>query len=200
MFCSRITPAYAGKTGTFASSIATHGDHPRLRGKDHFRAYDIETEEELKNGSTSTNSDARSDHQQPIPLLSSSNLSIRELLKNVNDGLKHGPYVNNDGNPNYGIYFGDIKTGGVIHITPKENTYKQQLNGVKAAYDTNTGAIHLFDAADQSSFIHEAGHMWGSPPLARERRSVYFSMFHFSRITPACAGKTKKYKEASEKY
>lgn len=38
--------------------------------------------------------------------------------------------------------------------------YNQQLNGVKAAYDTNTGAIHLFDAADQSSFIHEAGHMW----------------------------------------
>ena len=60
----------------------------------HVRACDIETEEEPKNGSTSTNSDARSDHQQPIPLLSSSNLSIRELLKNVNDGLKHGPYVN----------------------------------------------------------------------------------------------------------
>lgn len=38
--------------------------------------------------------------------------------------------------------------------------YNQQLNGVKAAYDANTGAIHLFDAADQSSFIHEAGHMW----------------------------------------
>lgn len=38
--------------------------------------------------------------------------------------------------------------------------YNQQLNNVKAAYDINTGAIHLFDAADQSSFIHEAGHMW----------------------------------------
>ena len=38
--------------------------------------------------------------------------------------------------------------------------YNQRLNGVKAAYDANTGAIHLFDAADQSSFIHEAGHMW----------------------------------------
>lgn len=38
--------------------------------------------------------------------------------------------------------------------------YNQQLNGVKAAYDANTGAIRLFDAADQSSFIHEAGHMW----------------------------------------
>ena len=103
----------------------------------HFRAYDIETEEEPKNGSTSTNSDARSDHQQPIPFLSSSNLSIRELLKNVNDGLKHGPYVNNDGTPNYGIYFGDIKTGGVIHITPKDNTYEQRAwHGSSMDFDT----------------------------------------------------------------
>ena len=103
----------------------------------HFKAYDIETEEEPKNGSTSTNSDARSDHQQPIPFLSSSNLSIRELLKNVNDGLKHGPYVNNDGTPNYGIYFGDIKTGGVIHITPKDNTYEQRAwHGSSMDFDT----------------------------------------------------------------
>lgn len=79
-----------------------------------FRAYDIETAKELKTGSTSTNSDARSDHQQPIPILSSSNLSISDFLRNVNDNL---------GNPisilmalripNYGIYLEDTKTGGV---------------------------------------------------------------------------------------
>lgn len=31
---------------------------------------------------------------------------------------------------------------------------------LRAAYDSHTGAIHLFDAADQSSFVHEAAHMW----------------------------------------
>lgn len=82
-----------------------------------FRAYDIETAKELKTGSTSTNSDARSDHQQPIPILSSSNLSISDFLRNVNDNLGK-PYINSAGTPNYGIYFGDNKTGGVMYIGP----------------------------------------------------------------------------------
>ncbi len=121
----------------------------------HFRAYDIETEEEPKSGSTSTNSDARSDHQQPIPLLSSSNLSIRELLKNVNDGLKHGPYVNNDGTPNYGIYFGDIKTGGVMYITPKDTTYEQRAwHGSPYNFDT-------FDLGAMGKGEGNQAHGWG---------------------------------------
>lgn len=31
---------------------------------------------------------------------------------------------------------------------------------IRGAFDANTGAIHLFDAADQSSFIHESAHMY----------------------------------------
>ena len=31
---------------------------------------------------------------------------------------------------------------------------------VQAAYNASTGILHLFDAADQSSLIHEAGHLW----------------------------------------
>lgn len=121
----------------------------------HFRAYDIETEEEPKSGSTSTNSDARSDHQQPIPLLSSSNLSIRELLKNVNDGLKHGPYVNNDGTPNYGIYFGDNETGGVMYITPKDTTYEQRAwHGSPYNFDT-------FDLGAMGKGEGNQAHGWG---------------------------------------
>jgi hypothetical protein len=61
--------------------------------------YDIETAKELKTGSTSTNSDARSDHQQPIPILSSSNLSISDFLRNVNDNLGKS-YINSDSTPN----------------------------------------------------------------------------------------------------
>ena len=37
------------------------------------------------------------------------------------------------------------------------NKYDQEI---KASYNSSTGAIHLFDAADQSSFIHEAAHMY----------------------------------------
>ena len=31
---------------------------------------------------------------------------------------------------------------------------------VQAAYNASTGILHLFDTADQSSVIHEAGHLW----------------------------------------
>lgn len=31
---------------------------------------------------------------------------------------------------------------------------------IRGAFDANSGAIHLFDAADQSSFIHESAHMY----------------------------------------
>lgn len=142
-----------------------------------FRAYDIETAKELKTGSTSTNSDARSDHQQPIPILSSSNLSISDFLRNVNDNLGK-PYIDSDGTPNYGIYFGDNKTGGVMYIGP--DRFEQRawhgsgvdfdLGKIRGAFDANSGAIHLFDAADQSSFIHESAHMFLSDmeKLARE--------------------------------
>ena len=37
------------------------------------------------------------------------------------------------------------------------NKYDQEI---KASYNSATGAIHLFDGADQSSFIHEAAHMY----------------------------------------
>lgn len=129
-----------------------------------FRAYDVETAKELKTGSTSTNSDARSDHQQPIPILSSSNLSISDFLRNVNDNLGK-PYINSDGTLNYGIYFGDNKTGGVMYIGPdnleqRAHNQSYRQGQLRAAYDSHTGAIHLFDAADQSSFVHEAAHMW----------------------------------------
>lgn len=39
------------------------------------------------------------------------------------------------------------------------DTYNQSSR-MRGAYDTATGILHLFDAADQSTFIHEAAHMW----------------------------------------
>lgn len=38
--------------------------------------------------------------------------------------------------------------------------YNQDVHNAKAAYDASTGAIRLFDIADQSPFIHESAHMF----------------------------------------
>ncbi len=45
------------------------------------------------------------------------------------------------------------------HGSPYEfNTF--DFSRMKGAYDSSTGILHLFDAADQSTFIHEAAHMY----------------------------------------
>lgn len=121
-----------------------------------FRAYDISNEKEPMLGSTSGHSSSiEQGPDRPVPNIDS-NISIRDFLKNVNDNLGK-PYVNSDGTPNYGIYFGDNKTGGVMYITPKK-TYRQGV--LRGAYDANTGMLHLLDAANQSTFIHESAHLW----------------------------------------
>lgn len=156
-----------------------------------FTAYDVSTKKEPVVGSNSTNSSSTEQGPLwPIPTTNSSTLSIREFLKHVNDD-QGKPYINADGTPNYGIYFGNEKTGGVMFITPKQlyeqrdwrgspydfdtfdlgsigsgednqvhNKYNQQMNGIRGAYDVSSGVLHLFDAANQSTFIHEAAHMW----------------------------------------
>lgn len=124
-----------------------------------FRAYDISNEKEPMLGSTSGHSSSSEQGlDRPVPSIGS-NISIRDFLQNVNDNLGK-PYINSDGTPNYGIYFGDTKTGGVMYIG--SDGYKQayRQGKIRGAFDANTGAIHLFDAADQSSFIHETAHMY----------------------------------------
>ena len=66
-------------------------------------------------GSTSGHSSSSEQGlDRPVPSIGS-NISIRDFLQNVNDNLGK-PYINSDGTPNYGIYFGDNKTGGVMYI------------------------------------------------------------------------------------
>ena len=80
-----------------------------------FRVYDISNEKEPIIGSTSTDSHSNEvTPPWPVPTIGS-NISIRDFLQNVNDNLGK-PYINSDGTPNYGIYFGDNKTGGVMYI------------------------------------------------------------------------------------
>nr|DAK88906.1 MAG TPA: crystallin beta/gamma motif-containing protein [Caudoviricetes sp.] len=70
----------------------------------------------------------------------------RHLNKNGIEGISY--YDSEDGN--CVVVFSDK----AVNIIDK---YRQEI---KASYNSATGAIHLFDAADQSSFVHEAAHMY----------------------------------------
>lgn len=70
----------------------------------------------------------------------------QQLNKNGIEGVSY--YDSEDGN--CVVVFSD-KAVNII------NKYRQEI---KASYNSATGAIHLFDGADQSSFVHEAAHMY----------------------------------------
>ena len=70
----------------------------------------------------------------------------QQLNKNGIEGISY--YDSEDGN--CVVVFSD-KAVNII------NKYRQEI---KASYNSATGAIHLFDTADQSSFVHEAAHMY----------------------------------------
>ena len=81
-----------------------------------FRVYDISNEKEPVIDRTSQKSASiETGYLGPKTSITDSNLSIRDFLQNVNDNLGK-PYINSDGTPNYGIYFGDNNTGGVMYI------------------------------------------------------------------------------------
>lgn len=70
----------------------------------------------------------------------------QRLNKNGIEGMSY--YDSEDGN--CVVVFSDK----AVNIIDK---YRQEI---KASYNSETGAIHLFDGADQSSFVHEAAHMY----------------------------------------
>ena len=102
----------------------------------------------------------------PVPTIGS-NISIRDFLQNVNDNLGK-PYINSDVTPNYGIYFGDNKTGGVMYI-----------------------GDHPRSCGKDPQVISGIGRLVGSPPLVRERLRLSALRFFYTGITPARAGKTQ---------
>ena len=86
-----------------------------------YRASDLTIKNEPALGGTSGNNSRKGEVDRPSPNTDSFEISIRDLLRHVNDNLKQ-PYINPDGTPNYGIYFGDHETGGVMFIAPKDGT------------------------------------------------------------------------------
>lgn len=54
----------------------------------------------------------------------------------------------------------DFAADHPIYIGGTGNDVQFGQGKIRGAFDANSGAIHLFDAADQSSFIHESAHMY----------------------------------------
>ncbi len=103
---------------------------------------------------TSGNNSQNGEVDRPALHTDSSIINIRNLLQYVNDNLEQ-PYVNLDGTPNYGIYFGDNETGGVMYITPKDTTYEQRAwHGSSMDFDT-------FDLGKVGTGSGAAMHGWG---------------------------------------
>lgn len=69
-------------------------------------------------------------------------------------------YLNKNGIE--GISYYDSKDGDCVVVFSDKavNIIDKYRQEIKASYNSSTGAIHLFDAADQSSFVHEAAHMY----------------------------------------
>ena len=61
-----------------------------------------------------------------------------------------------------GISYYDSEDGNCVVVFSDKavNIIDKYRQEIKASYNSSTGAIHLFDAADQSSFVHEAAHMY----------------------------------------
>ncbi|MCI7199484.1 hypothetical protein [Megasphaera elsdenii] len=54
----------------------------------------------------------------------------------------------------------DFAAAHPIHIGGTGSDVQFGQGKIRGAFDANSGAIHLFDASDQSSFIHESAHMY----------------------------------------
>lgn len=90
---------------------------------------------------------------------------LTDALSDGKDIEKTSKYLNEQGI--HGITYDDAYDGRcyvvfddkAIQIIDKYNQAYRQ-GKIRGAFDANIGAIHLFDAADQSSFIHESAHMY----------------------------------------
>ena len=114
-----------------------------------YRASDLTIKKESTLSSTSGNAPTNRSANRPILNTDSFEVSIRDLLKHVNDNLNL-PYINPDGTPNYGIYLGDHETGGVMFITPnkhKKITDWYTANGVQFPVSES---YHIDDYFDYS--------------------------------------------------
>lgn len=88
----------------------------------------------------------------------------KEIYKYLSASLESmeeaSQYLNKNGIE--GISYYDSEDGNCVVVFSDKavNIIDKYRQEIKASYNSETGAIHLFDGADQSSFVHEAAHMY----------------------------------------
>ena len=82
---------------------------------------------------------------------------LSALLESMEEASQH---LNKNGIE--GISYYDSEDGNCVVVFSNKavNIIDKYRQEIKASYNSATGAIHLFDGADQSSFVHEAAHMY----------------------------------------
>lgn len=84
----------------------------------------------------------------------------RYLSASLDSMEEASQYLNKNGIE--GISYYDSKDGDCVVVFSDKavNIIDKYRQEIKASYNSATGAIHLFEGADQSSFVHEAAHMY----------------------------------------
>ena len=102
--------------------------------------------------------------QDPKDALKRSVGTGKEIYKYLSTSLGNMEETSQHLNKNgiEGISYYDSKDGDCVVVFSDKavNIIDKYRQEIKASYNSETGAIHLFDAADQSSFVHEAAHMY----------------------------------------
>lgn len=102
--------------------------------------------------------------QNPKDALKRSVGTGKEIYKYLSASLESMEEASQQLNKNgiEGISYYDSEDGDctVVFSDKAVNIIDKYRQEIKASYNSETGAIHLFDGADQSSFVHEAAHMY----------------------------------------
>lgn len=102
--------------------------------------------------------------QDPQDALKRSVGTGKEIYKYLSASLESMEEASQQLNKNgiEGISYYDSKDGNCVVVFSDKavNIIDKYRQEIKASYNSATGAIHLFDGADQSSFVHEAAHMY----------------------------------------
>ena len=102
--------------------------------------------------------------QDPKEALKRSVGTGKEIYKYLSTSLGNMEEASQQLNKNgiEGISYYDSEDGDCVVVFSDKavNIIDKYRQEIKASYNSATGAIHLFDGADQSSFVHEAAHMY----------------------------------------
>lgn len=102
--------------------------------------------------------------QDPEDALKRSVGTGKEIYKYLSASLESMEEASQQLNKNgiEGISYYDSEDGDCVVVFNDKavNIIDKYRQEIKASYNSSTGAIHLFDGADQSSFVHEAAHMY----------------------------------------